>query len=91
MANISRNLADKEVVRTETVPDGFNVHLTDDELRVLRFLLASVYLDRSRFTSDITGVQRLVETAHELENQFSLALERARVTYKLSPFVMEPR
>lgn len=88
---ITRGTTTKEIVTTEEVPDGFDIRLTDDEALVIRFILASVYLERDQFTSGRTGVQRFVDIANELEVRMSNALSSAGVKHTLSPFVLEPR
>lgn len=88
---ITRSTKTREVVRTETVPDGFDLHLSDDEALVVRFILVSAYLQRERFTSEVTGVRAFVDKAHEIEQRLNGALEKAHVSIQLSPIVLEPR
>lgn len=88
---VIRSTTTKEVVRTETVADGFDLHVSDDEAQALRFILASSLLNRTDFTFDVTGVRNFVGTIHDLENKLQVALVRAGVVFNLSPFVLERR
>lgn len=91
--DINRSTRPVEVVTvvTKDEPDGFILHLSDDEMRVIRFILISAYVDQFKSTKEITGVSNFAAKASDLGHQLGAALDKAGVDYELSPFVLEPR